>query len=113
MLAGGGEGMRRILVFRPADPGERGPRLVEVEIGDAQDMDAGRPDRLGEIHRSELAGPDQADPDRLLLRRAGGTQLVQVRVRPLLEARESASGRAVTRMCPSSSVTTQDRKRVV
>ena len=37
---------------------------VDVEIGDADDVHAGRAARLGEEHRAELAGADQADGDR-------------------------------------------------
>ena len=48
----------------PADAGERGARLADVEIGDADDVETRNALGLGQHHRAELAGADQADSDR-------------------------------------------------
>jgi hypothetical protein len=48
----------------PADAGERGPRFADVEIGDSHDVEPRDALGLGQHHRAELAGADQADPDR-------------------------------------------------
>jgi hypothetical protein len=52
----------------PADAGERGARLADVEVGDAHDVEPWNALGLGQHHRAELAGTDQADPDRAAAR---------------------------------------------
>ena len=49
---------------RPAGAGELAPRALDVEIGDADDMQAARQPRLRQEHGAELAGADQPDGDR-------------------------------------------------
>ena len=49
----------------PADPVQRGPRLGDIEIGNAEHVVAGKAFRLGQDHRAELARADQADADGL------------------------------------------------
>ena len=47
----------------PADAGERGACLADIEIGDAYDVEPGNALGLGQHHRAEFAGTDQADSD--------------------------------------------------
>ncbi len=48
----------------PADPAQRFARPVRRQVGHRDEVDAGRARRLRQVHRAELAGADQADPDR-------------------------------------------------
>ncbi len=87
-LDGVGERGRRVRFRRPARRLELTARAVEIEIGEADEMQAGRHPRLGQKHRAELAGADQSDPDRP----AGGLPLHQHGV----EIHETALVRAIT-----------------
>ncbi len=72
------------LLRGPAGRQQRAPRPRRLEIGHAQDVQAGRMARLSEEHGAELAGADHADPDRLAGRGPARQQTVQVHARPSL-----------------------------
>ena len=54
---------RGILLGRPAGGGELAPRALDIEIGDADHVQALGQPRLRQEHGAELAGADQADGD--------------------------------------------------
>ena len=65
-------------MVRPARRGEGLPRLVRIQIGDAENMDTdGRP-RLGQEHGAELTGPDQADPHGPIFLGPGDQQVMKI-----------------------------------
>src|SRR4029079_6734279 len=51
----------------PADARRVAPRAVGREVGDADEVNARLARDLGQVHRAELAGADQADADRPVL----------------------------------------------
>ena len=68
VVRGVGERARRAALGGPSDARERRARARGREVGDRDDVDARRVLRLREVHRPELAGADQRDPERLALR---------------------------------------------
>ena len=65
-VAHGGIQAGRLDALRlPADAGQVALRGGGREIGDADQLHAGRARDLGQVHGAELAGADQADADRL------------------------------------------------
>ena len=68
--------VKRVAAMRssvPADRAAGGAGAVGRQIGDRGDLQARRRRHLGQEHRAEFAGADQADPDRT----AGGETLLQ------------------------------------
>ena len=63
---------RGVTLGGPAGACESGPALGDVDVGDADDVESGEFDGLGQEHRRELAGADDADPDRARLLCAAG-----------------------------------------
>ena len=55
----------------PAQPRQVLPRARRRQVGDTQQMDARRRRDLRQVHRTELAGADHADAQRIRLGRAG------------------------------------------
>src|SRR5262249_49880249 len=62
----------------PADPGEAFACPLWREICDRNQVYAGRMPYLGEEHRAKLAGPDQGNAQRLVLRSAAQQQTVKI-----------------------------------
>jgi hypothetical protein len=54
-----------ITLTGPADAGERGARLADIEISDADHVKSRNSLGLRQNHGAEFPGPDQADPNRL------------------------------------------------
>ena len=52
--------------------------LKEFQVGNRQHVDPRRAACLAEIHRTELAGADDADPDRIIVRLAAQQHSVQI-----------------------------------
>jgi hypothetical protein len=70
-LRGLRERRRRPTLRGPSAARERGTRAIGREVGDRDDVDAGRVLRLREVHRAELSCADQADGERTPLGCAG------------------------------------------
>jgi hypothetical protein len=68
VLAASPEARGAVALGGPADAGERGARLADIEVGDAHDVEPRDALGLRQHHRAELAGADQADPDRAAAR---------------------------------------------
>src|SRR3712207_4305595 len=58
-----------VAVGGPARAGEGGAGLADIEVGDPHDVEPRDALGLRQHHRAELAGADQADPDRAAARR--------------------------------------------
>ena len=69
---------RPVALGRPADARQILPRPGRVQVCDGGDVDARRPDRLGQEHRGELAAADNPDPDGPVLRIALQQEAVKV-----------------------------------
>ena len=77
VLDRGVEARRTRLRVVPADARKVPARAVGGEVGDADEVNAGRARDLRQVHRAELAGADEADADRLPVGLAPQQLLVQ------------------------------------